>query len=62
MAKPDPTMQPRPLKDFSAWYVLLVWPDGREQQIDDFASEAAAQAWIDNDSAAWLTDAKRHRR
>lgn len=61
MAKPDPTMTPRPLKDFSGWYVLLAWPDGLEQQIDDFLTEAEAQAWIDDESAAWLVDAKRHR-
>jgi hypothetical protein len=54
-------MTPRPLKDFSGWYVLLTWPDGLEQQIDDFLTEAEAQAWIDDESAAWLVDAKRHR-
>ena len=61
MAKPDPTMTPRPLKDSSGWYVLLTWPDGLEQQIDDFLTEAEAEAWIDGESAAWLVDAKRHR-
>jgi hypothetical protein len=54
-------MTPLPLKDGSGWYILLAWPDGREEQMDDFASEEEAQAWIDDESAAWLIDAKKGR-
>jgi hypothetical protein len=61
MIKPDPTMTPCPLKDASGWYILLTWPDGREEQMDDFTSEEEAQAWIDDESAAWLADAKKRR-
>jgi len=35
-----PTMTPRALKDGSAWYIELTWPDGRTEQIDGFQSEA----------------------
>lgn len=53
MAK-TPTLQPRALKDRSGWYVLLTWPGAQEEQVNDFATEADAQAWIDNEAKAWL--------
>jgi hypothetical protein len=52
-----PLLTPRMLKDRPGWYVLLVWPNGREQHITNFDTEAEAQAWIDNNSAAWLSKA-----
>jgi hypothetical protein len=61
MAKPDPTMQPRQFEDQSGWYILIVWPNGVEQQMDDFPTEADARDWIDHESVAWLADVKRHR-
>lgn len=40
------------------WYVLVTWPNGRQKQIDRFESEAAALAWIANESKAWLARLK----
>jgi len=49
-----PTMTPRALKDGSAWYIELTWPDGRTEQIDGFQSEAEISDWISRKFAAWL--------
>ena len=49
-----PQFTPKPLKDGSGWYVLASWPNGREEQIDGFVTEAEAQTWIRDESAAWL--------
>jgi hypothetical protein len=49
-----PTMAPRALKDGSAWYIELTWPDGRSEQIDGFQSEAEIGDWISRKSEAWL--------
>ena len=48
------TMAPRALKDGSAWYIELTWPDGRAEQIDGFQSEAEIGDWIARKSEAWL--------
>jgi hypothetical protein len=53
-----PTMTVRPLKDFSGWLVVVLWPEGREEHVSDFETEAAAQAWIDLDSATWVDKAR----
>jgi hypothetical protein len=34
--------------------VRIEWPDGHEQLLDVFDSEADANAWVENDSEAWL--------
>jgi hypothetical protein len=49
-----PTMAPRALKDGSAWYIALTWPDGHTEQIDGFQSEAEIGDWIARKSEAWL--------
>ena len=49
-----PTMMPRALKDGSAWYIELTWPDGRTEQIDGFQSEAEISDWVSRKFAAWL--------
>lgn len=54
MTNPRPTMTPRALKDGSAWYIDLTWPDGRTEQIDGFLSESEIGDWISRKSAAWL--------
>jgi hypothetical protein len=58
MGEADPTMEPHQRKDGSGWYVLIVWPTGPEQQVNRFATEAAARAWINDDSKAWTAKAK----
>jgi len=47
-------MQPCSLKDGSAWYIELTWPDGRIENIDSFQSEAEIKDWISCKSGAWL--------
>jgi hypothetical protein len=49
-----PTMTPRSLKDGSAWYIELAWPDGQIEQIDSFQSESEIRDWISRKSEAWL--------
>jgi hypothetical protein len=31
-------MTPRPRKDSSGWVVVVAWPDGKEEQINEFRS------------------------
>ncbi|CAN5381526.1 hypothetical protein BH10PSE9_BH10PSE9_09940 [soil metagenome] len=35
--------------------VMVTWPEGSTDQIDGFASERAAQAWIETESLSWET-------
>jgi hypothetical protein len=49
-----PVMSARCLKDGSAWYIELTWPDGRVEQVDSFQSEAEIDEWISRKSGAWL--------
>jgi hypothetical protein len=44
----------RQLKRGEGWYVLVTWPNGSSALIHDLASEAEAEEWIKNKSAAWL--------
>jgi hypothetical protein len=49
-----PAMKPFCLKDGSAWYIELTWPDGRVEHIDSFQSESEINDWISRKSDAWL--------
>ena len=49
-----PVMKPRSLKDGSAWYIELTWPDGQVEHIDSFQSESEINDWIFRKSDAWL--------
>ena len=49
-----PAMKPCCLKDGSAWYIELTWPDGRVEHIDSFQSESEIDDWISRKSDAWL--------
>ena len=53
-SKAKPIFTPRELKDWSGWFVVVQWPNGREQHVNGFGSEAAAISWIADESAAWL--------
>ena len=39
-------MKPCCLKDGSAWYIELTWPNGRVEHIDSFQSESEINDWI----------------
>jgi hypothetical protein len=54
MAGPKAAMSARCLKDGSAWYIELIWPDGRVEHIDSFQSKAEIDEWISRKSGAWL--------
>jgi len=49
-----PTMTSQTLKDGSAWYVRLTWPDGHAEHVGDFHSESECDDWISYKSEAWL--------
>jgi hypothetical protein len=49
-----PVMRSCSLKDGSAWYIELTWPDGRVEHIDSFQSEAEINDWISRKSSAWI--------
>jgi hypothetical protein len=49
-----PAMKPCCLKDGSAWYIELTWPDGCVEHIDSFQSESEINDWISRKSDAWL--------
>jgi hypothetical protein len=46
--------EPQKLKSGSAWFILVVRPNGKRQRIKGFASEASAKKWITEKSAHWL--------
>jgi len=53
VTKNVPKLEAAQAKDGS-WYVLLTHPYERKNQIDGFETQAEANAWIDEKSAAWL--------
>ncbi len=55
-----PTLRPRPLRDGSAWYVELTWPDGRVEHIGDFGSKTTACDWIEHDFPSFFRDKLTH--
>src|SRR5262249_36556503 len=48
------TFQAMPCKGTLGWYVRLIWPSGRSEEIGGFTSEHEAQNWITNGSSVWL--------
>jgi hypothetical protein len=52
--KSSPTLQARELKDGSAWYIVLTWPNGQTENIDGFGSESELDEWITTKYRAWL--------
>jgi hypothetical protein len=50
----------RPAKNGLSWYVFFV--TGHATKVYEFASEKAAQGWINYDSRAWLRKRKAARR
>ncbi|HEY2658942.1 MAG TPA: hypothetical protein VGI79_04415 [Caulobacteraceae bacterium] len=58
MTRAAPTMSIRQMQTFSEWYVLVVWPTGKQQQVNGFQSEAHARGWIDTESKAWIIEAE----
>ena len=55
------TLKQRPTFEISeskerGYLVLVIWPEGSEQQVDGFASVEAARAWIENDGPSWIAD------
>lgn len=56
-----PTLEPRKFPDEDVWYVQVLWPDGRSEQVGAFRNEAETQNWITGESGAWLKDYERRR-
>jgi hypothetical protein len=43
-----------PLKRGEGWWILVTWDNGRTAQVDGFATQTEAAAWITTNSVAWL--------
>jgi hypothetical protein len=56
MAKPTGkiTLASQPIKFGPQWHVVGTYPDGQQEHITGFKTEADALDWIANDSATWL--------
>ena len=52
--KGSPTLQARELKDGSAWYIVLTWPNGLTESIDGFSSETEINEWMTTKYRGWL--------
>jgi hypothetical protein len=48
-----PTYEAVQLKDGSGWFVRVTYSDGHEVQINDFADEPEARAWIATNGPHW---------
>lgn len=55
-----PTYESVQLKDGSGYFVRVTWSDGFEQQINGFAHEAEARAWIAANERDWHERAPHH--
>jgi len=44
----------QPIKFGPQWHVVGTYPDGQQEHITGFKTEADALDWIANDSATWL--------
>ena len=51
--KHQPTFEILP-SEAGGCLVVVIWPNGPEQQLDGFSSVEAAQAWIENDGPSWI--------
>jgi hypothetical protein len=49
-----PIFQIRHGPEESGWIVAATWPDGRTEDITDFASESEANEWIASELQGWL--------
>lgn len=36
------------------WYVMISWPDGRQDRVNGFISSGEATEWIAEESAKWM--------
>jgi hypothetical protein len=56
-----PTLVPSKLRGLSVWYVQVIFPDGRREQVGAFCDKAEANDWIGRRSGVWLVDYERRR-
>ena len=56
MDKPRTKFEPIQLRADSAWGVRITLPNGVQNHISFFKTEAEAKTWIDENSAVWLMD------
>ena len=59
MPASDPTFTVRAAKFGSVWSIFFNEGYGPSEEIADFPSEKAAQAWIDDKSKGWLEKRRR---
>jgi hypothetical protein len=57
MGKPHTKFEPIELKDYSGWYVQITLPNGVQNHISYFKTEAEARTWIGENSPAWRNSA-----
>jgi hypothetical protein len=36
--------------------IVVIWPEGPEQQLDGFSSVEVALGWIENDAPSWIAE------
>jgi hypothetical protein len=58
MDKPHTKFEPMKLKGDLAWRVRITLPNGVQNHISFFKTEAEARTWIDETSAGWLMDGR----
>ena len=56
-----PTLVPGKLAGGDAWYVQVLFPDGRIDQVGVFCDRFETRDWIARKSAAWLADYEQRR-
>jgi hypothetical protein len=54
-----PTLDPRQFEGEDVWFVQVLWPDGRSEQVGAFRTRAETEEWIAHRSGAWLEDYER---
>jgi hypothetical protein len=57
-----PAFAPRPEKTGRGWCILVTWPDGTQEQVCGFGSQAEANDWIKMEAYTWLQLHPKHRR
>jgi hypothetical protein len=56
-----PTLVPGRLAGDDVWFVEVVFPDGRVDQVGAFGDQSETRDWITHKSAAWIADYEQRR-
>lgn len=56
-----PMLVPGRLAGHDVWFVEVVFPDGRVDQVGAFGDQSETRDWIVHKSAAWIADYEQRR-